>query len=86
VPSCAEAGVLGTLPAVIGSYMATEALKLILGLGRPLHGRLMLVDLLEAETTIVAVDRDPACPVCGDHPTITELVDYEAFCGVAPGR
>ena len=63
VPSCAEAGVLGTLPAVIGSYMATEALKLILGLGRPLHGRLMLVDLLEAETTIVAVDRDPACPV-----------------------
>lgn len=82
VPSCAEAGVLGPLPGVIGSLLASEALKLILGLGRPLSGRLLLVDLLEAESTQIAVDRDEDCPVCGDTPSITELIDYEAFCGL----
>src|SRR5690606_20020172 len=86
VPSCAEAGVLGPLPGVVGGLMAAEALKLIVGLGRPLLGRLLLVDLLEAETTSVAVERDPSCPICGEAPTITELIDYEAFCGLTQGR
>jgi len=80
VPSCAQAGVFGVLPGVIGGLMATEALKLLLGIGRPLSGRLLLYDGLEAEFREVRVERDPACPVCGDEPTIRELTDYEAFC------
>jgi len=80
-PSCAEGGVLGVLPGVIGSLQGTEALKLVLGIGEPLIGRLLLFDALGASFTEVAVRRDPACPVCGDEPTITEYVDYVEFCG-----
>ena len=84
VPNCAEAGVLGVLPAVVGSLMASEALKLLLGLGEPLSGRLLLVDMLEPGTQVISLERDPACPLCGERPSLTELVDYEAFCGL-PG-
>jgi molybdopterin/thiamine biosynthesis adenylyltransferase/rhodanese-related sulfurtransferase len=79
-PSCAEGGVLGVLPGVIGSIQGSEALKLVLGIGRPLIGRLLLYDALEARFDEVAVRRDPACPVCGDEPAITEYVDYVDFC------
>jgi molybdopterin/thiamine biosynthesis adenylyltransferase/rhodanese-related sulfurtransferase len=79
-PSCAEGGVLGVLPGVIGSIQGSEALKLVLGIGRPLIGRLVLFDALEGRFDEVAVRRDPACPVCGDEPTITEYVDYVEFC------
>jgi molybdopterin/thiamine biosynthesis adenylyltransferase/rhodanese-related sulfurtransferase len=79
-PSCAEGGVLGVLPGVIGSLQANEALKLALGAGDPLVGRLMLFDALSASFTEVAIRRDPDCPVCGDNPTITEYIDYVEFC------
>jgi adenylyltransferase/sulfurtransferase len=79
-PSCAEGGVLGVLPGVIGSLQANEALKLALGVGDSLAGRLMLFDALSASFTEVAIRRDPECPVCGDHPTITEYVDSVEFC------
>jgi sulfur-carrier protein adenylyltransferase/sulfurtransferase len=79
-PSCAEGGVLGVLPGIIGSLQASEALKLALGIGDPLVGRLMLFDALDAEVNEVTVRRDPDCPVCGEHPTITEYVDYVEFC------
>jgi molybdopterin/thiamine biosynthesis adenylyltransferase/rhodanese-related sulfurtransferase len=79
-PSCAEGGVLGVLPGVIGSLQANEALKLALGIGEPLVGRLLLFDALGTEVNEVAVRRDPDCPVCGEHPTITEYVDYVEFC------
>ncbi|MEK6275590.1 MAG: molybdopterin-synthase adenylyltransferase MoeB [Actinomycetota bacterium] len=80
-PSCAEGGVLGVLPGVIGSIQGAETLKLVLGIGEPLIGRLLLYDALAATFDEVAVRRDPACPVCGDAPTITEYVDYVEFCG-----
>src|ERR671923_1218827 len=79
-PSCAEGGVLGVLPGIIGSIQANEALKLALGIGEPAIGRLLLFDALPASFTEVAVRRDPACPVCGEEPTITEYVDYVEFC------
>jgi molybdopterin/thiamine biosynthesis adenylyltransferase len=79
-PSCAEGGVLGVLPGVIGSLQANEALKLALGIGDPLVGRLLLFDALGMTFTEVALRRDPDCPVCGEHPTITEYVDYVEFC------
>jgi molybdopterin/thiamine biosynthesis adenylyltransferase/rhodanese-related sulfurtransferase len=79
-PSCAEGGVLGVLPGVIGSLQATEALKLALGIGEPLIGRLLLFDALAATFDEVKLRRDPDCPVCGEQPTITEYVDYVAFC------
>jgi len=82
VPSCAEAGVLGILPGIIGVIQAIEVVKLILGIGDSLQGRLMLFDALEMKFREVRVRRDPACPVCGDHPTIHELIDYEEFCGM----
>ena len=85
-PSCAEGGVLGVLPGVIGSLQASEALKLALGIGDPLVGRLLLFDALAAEFNEVSLRRDPDCPVCGDHPTITEYVDYVEFCNGAPAR
>ncbi|MGD9895025.1 MAG: molybdopterin-synthase adenylyltransferase MoeB [Dehalococcoidia bacterium] len=85
VPSCAEAGVLGALCATIGSIQATEVLKKILNVGDPLVGRLLLYDALSMEFRIVKTRRNPNCPLCGDHPTVTELIDYEAFCG-APAR
>jgi molybdopterin/thiamine biosynthesis adenylyltransferase len=79
-PSCAEGGVLGVLPGVIGSLQANETIKLALGIGDPLIGRLMLFDALGATFTEVALRRDPNCPVCGEHPTITEYIDYVEFC------
>ena len=79
-PSCAEGGVLGVLPGVIGSLQASEALKLALGIGEPLVGRLLLFDALAAEFNEVSIRRDPDCPVCGEHPTITEYIDYVEFC------
>jgi adenylyltransferase/sulfurtransferase len=81
-PSCAEAGVIGALPGLIGTVQATETLKLILGVGDPLVGRLMQLDALEMRWRELKFRRDPRCPVCGDQPSITELVDYEDFCGV----
>ncbi len=87
VPSCAEAGVLGVLPGVIGSLQATEAIKLILGKGDPLIGRLLLYDALEMQFREVKIHRDPHCPVCGESPSITKLIDYEEFCaGPAKAR
>ena len=79
-PSCAEGGVLGVLPGVIGSLQANEALKLALGIGEPAIGRLLLFDALAARLDEVKVRRDPECPVCGDNPTITEYIDYVEFC------
>jgi adenylyltransferase/sulfurtransferase len=81
VPSCAEAGVLGAMCATIGSIQATEVLKLILDIGEPLVNRLLLYDALSLEFRTVRVRRDPECPLCGDNPTVTELIDYEIFCG-----
>jgi adenylyltransferase/sulfurtransferase len=85
VPSCAEGGVLGVLPGVIGLIQATEAVKLILGKGEPLVGRLLLYNALKMEFREVKLKRDKSCPVCGDTPTIKELVDYEEFCGLGRG-
>jgi adenylyltransferase/sulfurtransferase len=81
VPSCAEAGVLGVLPGIVGSIQALEAIKLILGEGTSLVNRLLIFDSLPMEFREVKIRRDPSCPVCGDEPSITELIDYEAFCG-----
>ena len=82
VPSCAEAGVLGVLPGIVGSIQAVETIKLILDLGDTLTGRLLLFDALSMEFRQVKVGRNPDCPVCGDHPTVTQLIDYEEFCGI----
>ena len=82
VPSCGEAGVLGVLPGVMGLIQATEAIKILLGIGKSLVGRLLLFDALEMKFTEVALERDPSCPVCGDEPSITELMDYKQFCGL----
>ena len=84
-PSCAEGGVLGVLPGVVGSIQASEALKLALGIGESLAGRLLLFDALAGSFTEVTLRRDPACPVCGDDPTITEYVDYVEFCAGTRG-
>ena len=84
VPSCAEGGVLGILPGVVGTLQATEAVKLIIGAGEPLVGRFLLFDALKMRFRELTVRRDSDCPVCGDQPTVTELIDYEQFCGVAP--
>jgi molybdopterin/thiamine biosynthesis adenylyltransferase/rhodanese-related sulfurtransferase len=82
VPSCAEGGVLGVLPGTIGAIQATEAIKLILGIGEPLVGQLMLYDALTMTFDFVKLRKNPNCPVCGENPTLTELIDYEQFCGV----
>ena len=84
VPSCAEGGVLGILPGVVGTLQATEAIKLILGAGESLVGRFLLFDALKMRFRELKVRKDPDCPVCGEHPTVTELIDYEQFCGVTP--
>ncbi|MBW3535643.1 MAG: molybdopterin-synthase adenylyltransferase MoeB [Gemmatimonadetes bacterium] len=84
VPSCAEAGVLGVLPGIIGSLQAMEAIKWILGVGEPLVGRLVIFDALDMTWREVRVARNPECPVCAENPTQTGLIDYEIFCGVAP--
>ncbi len=86
VPSCAEGGVLGVLPGVIGTIQATESIKLILGAGSTLVGRLLLYDAWGMKFRELKLRRDPECPVCGDHPTVRQLIDYEEFCGVKPVR
>jgi len=83
-PSCAEGGVLGVLPGVIGVIQATETVKIILGKGSTLAGRLLLYDALEMKFREMKLRRDPACPACGEHPTIHEVVEYEQFCGLPP--
>ncbi len=83
VPSCAEGGVLGVLPGMLGTLQATEVIKWITGVGEPLVGKLLLVDALTMEMRTLHVERDPGCPVCGDSPTISELQDYESFCGIS---
>lgn len=85
VPNCAEGGVVGVLPGIIGSLQALETIKLILGRGDSLAGRLLIFDALGMEWREVTLRRNPECPVCGDQPTQTELIDYEVFCGVAAG-
>ena len=85
VPSCAEGGVLGVLPGVIGIIQATEAIKLIIGKGEPLIGRLLLYNALKMEFRELKIKRNPQCPVCGDQPTINALIDYDEFCGVTRG-
>jgi len=82
VPGCAEAGVLGALPGIVGSIQAAETIKLIVGIGAPLIGRLLLIDALGSEYRMLEIRRDPECPVCGENPTVTGLIDYEEFCGV----
>src|SRR6266496_6670528 len=82
VPSCAEGGVLGVLPGIIGVIQATETIKLILGIGEPLIGRFLIFDALRMKFRELKLRKDPDCPVCGTHPTVTKLIDYEQFCGV----
>jgi adenylyltransferase/sulfurtransferase len=84
VPSCAEGGVLGILPGLLGTIQATEAIKLILGKGEPLIGRLLLVNALDMRFRELKLRKNPECPVCGTNPTIKELIDYQQFCGFAP--
>ena len=84
VPSCAEGGVLGVLPGMIGIIQATETVKLIMGIGEPLIGRFLIYDALRMRFRELKLRKDPDCPVCGTHPTVTKLIDYEQFCGVAP--
>lgn len=83
VPSCDEAGVLGVLPGTVGLIQATETLKLILGQGDPLIGRILMYDALDMTFQTFNVPKDPACPICGENPTVHELIDYEVFCGIA---
>jgi sulfur-carrier protein adenylyltransferase/sulfurtransferase len=82
VPSCAEGGVFGVLPGIVGCIQATEAIKLVAGIGEPLIGRLLLFDALVMEFTTVNIRWDPECPVCGKKPTVTQLIDYDQFCGI----
>jgi adenylyltransferase/sulfurtransferase len=84
VPSCAEGGVLGILPGLVGVIQATEAIKLILGKGESLVGRLLLVDALNMRFRELKLRKNPECPVCGANPTVTKLIDYEQFCGIEP--
>ena len=84
VPSCAEGGVLGVLPGIIGVIQATETVKLILGIGEPLIGRFMIYDALKMRFRELKLKKDPECPVCGTHPTVTKLIDYEQFCSIHP--
>jgi len=85
-PSCAEGGVLGVLPGIIGSLQTNEAIKLAAGIGEPLVGRLLLFDALATEFSEVKIERRDDCPVCGTHPTITEYIDYVEFCGAGRGN
>jgi adenylyltransferase/sulfurtransferase len=84
VPSCAEGGVLGVLPGIIGTIQAMETIKLLLGIGEPLVGRFLIFDALRMKFRELKLRKDPDCPVCGTHPTVRELIDYEQFCGVVP--
>ncbi len=82
VPSCAEGGVLGVLPGLVGTLQTTEVIKVLTGIGEPLVGRLLIVDALDMKFRTLKIRKNPACPVCGDHPTQTELIDYQEFCGI----
>ena len=84
VPNCAEAGVLGALTGLVGSIQAVETLKLLLGIGESLSSRLLLIDALSMDFRQVRIPHNPKCPLCGDNPTVTELIDYEVFCGAVP--
>jgi adenylyltransferase/sulfurtransferase len=84
VPSCAEGGVLGILPGIVGLIQANEVVKLVLGIGEPLVGRLLLFDALAMTFRELKLRRDPACPVCGSNPSVKELIDYQEFCGIRP--
>jgi adenylyltransferase/sulfurtransferase len=84
VPSCAEGGVLGVLPGIIGTIQAAEAIKIVLGIGESLAGRLLTLDALTMQFRTLRLRRDPECPICGDHPTIKALIDYQQFCGITP--
>jgi sulfur-carrier protein adenylyltransferase/sulfurtransferase len=84
VPSCAEGGVLGVLPGIVGVIQATETIKLIIGVGEPLIGRFLIFDALRMKFRELKLRKDPDCPVCGTHPTVTKLIDYDQFCGVVP--
>ncbi len=86
VPSCAEGGVLGVLPGLLGTIQATETIKLVLGIGEPLVGRLLLIDALNMSMRTLRLEKDPKCPVCGENPTVQELIDYEEFCGIGPAN
>lgn len=86
VPNCAEAGVLGSLTGLVGSIQATETIKLILGIGDSLSSRLLLIDALSMDFREVKIKRNSECPLCGDNPTVTELIDYEIFCGLPTGN
>jgi molybdopterin/thiamine biosynthesis adenylyltransferase/rhodanese-related sulfurtransferase/molybdopterin converting factor small subunit len=86
VPSCAEGGVLGVLPGIIGVIQATETVKLIMGIGEPLIGRFLIYDALRMKFRELKLRKDPDCPVCGTHPTVTHLIDYEQFCGITPAK
>lgn len=81
IPNCAEGGVLGVLPGLVGTIQATEAIKVLLGIGEPLIGRMLLIDALDMQFRQLKVHRSPDCPVCGEHRSITELIDYDQFCG-----
>ena len=84
VPSCAEGGVLGVLPGIIGVIQATESIKLVTGIGEPLIGRFLIYDALKMKFRELRLKKDPECPVCGPNPTVTKLIDYDQFCGIAP--
>src|SRR5690606_32272096 len=84
VPNCAEAGIIGALAGHMGTLQAVEAIKVLLGIGQPLAQKMVLYDALAGEYRTVRWRRDPACPICGDAPVITELIDYEEFCGLPP--
>jgi len=86
VPSCAEGGVLGILPGIIGTMQAAEAIKLILGTGSPLIGKLLFLDVMEMKVRELKLRKDPSCPICGENPQITGLIDYEEFCGLGRGE
>ena len=86
VPSCAEGGVLGVLPGIIGVIQATEAIKLMIGIGEPLIGRFLIYDALKMRFRELKLKKDPECPVCGTNPTVTKLIDYDQFCGIAPAH
>lgn len=86
VPSCAEGGVLGILPGVVGTMQAAEVVKLVIGEGEPLIGRLLFIDVLNMEPRILKLRKDPDCPVCGENATVTELIDYQEFCGIGRGE
>ena len=86
VPSCAEGGVLGILPGVVGTIQASEVVKLVIGEGTPLTGRLLFLDILNMEPRILKLKKDPECPVCGENPSVTELINYEEFCSIGRGE